>query len=282
MNYSCMSFSVINNVYIDVINKESGVIEKHVEKHNKATRQMVVGLLRFLSGHFTATSENDKPLYAQDAKRYIPCYFNVGDGGVILNDDGIPQHQEDNTKIPLLMDDWDYNVNYLATKLTREFNSEYRATAQKVENSFSIQTSSGPRTPSSISGDVPPAGDMDSLYFYCEIYPDSANSERKDYPVFITELGLFSDKVPGNSDLLAYVKLGNYYDSENNLQTDTLYVKPTDTIVVRWIISVAAIGTDGLLTTETVDENGDKIITTLRGAPSLGTFEIVDETAELT
>ena len=59
-------------------------------------------------------------------------------------------------------------------------------------------------------------------------------------PRFVTEVGLFSNFEKSENDLLAYVKLSNE-KVEGMWKTDTLYVRPGDTIIITWYITVVAI-----------------------------------------
>lgn len=275
-NYPNMSFSVVNNVYIDVIDTETNIIRKHIEKHNKATRGLVTGILRYLSGEFTPTMRNDKPLYSDSAKNYVPCYLNVGDGGVLLDPEtGLPMPNEEapNNRIPALESSWDYNVPYDATSLVREFFTQLPDSEDEDSQNNNLRTVIRKETDTTES---PVSADMDSLYFYCEIGPGTLNSVYKGNFIYITELGLFSSAIPGTEDLLAYIKLANYEDAES-INTDVLYVRPADTVVVRWIITIAAIGRDGVLVANIRDEHGEIIQDNIIGAPNAGTFTIIED-----
>ena len=58
--------------------------------------------------------------------------------------------------------------------------------------------------------------------------------------------------------MLAYIKLGNY--TEDGVEkTNTLYVRQNDTVIIRWIISIAAVGKDSRLAIYAQDEFGIQI-----------------------
>ena len=253
-SFTVNGFDVINNVYIDVIDTNTNALVKRVEKHNKATRKMIEGIIRFLCGHFTATNLNDSPLYS-DAEQYIPLYFSVGDGGVVLDLNG---NQQGTNRIPDLDTEWDAIVDYNSTKLVREFfvGRSARTRIRKVTTTV---------------GQPESAGSMDSLYFQCEIGPGKMNEQYGGNPVFVTELGLFPTSVCGSEDLLAYVKLTN---SDGGEDTDAIYVRKDDTIVVRWIISFVAVGQDSTFSAMMKDENGEYVERTLIATPNLGSFEV--------
>lgn len=264
MNLASMGFSIINNVEIQVVNKDSRKIIKTVKTHNKATRNMVTGILRFVQGVFTKTDlKPDKPMYDDDiAKRFIPCYFNVGDGGVILDDNGFPKTKDGYERIPDLDSNWNETVPYMSTNLIREFTMSGARTKIRKE----LDT---------LDNDSVPSGDMDSLYFSCELSPGTPNKDYSNHAVYVTELGLFSGSIPNSDDLLAYVKLGNYVEDDVQ-KTNALYVRPGDTIIVKWIITIAAIGRDNILHAEMKDENGDKIVNDAVVIPRIAPIEIIE------
>lgn len=80
-----ISFGLESNVKIQVFNKNKKPI--YVRNiHNKATRTMVQGILRYLQGHFTGSTvsnTNGDPSLGQD---YIPACLLLGDPGVEVND----------------------------------------------------------------------------------------------------------------------------------------------------------------------------------------------------
>ena len=89
-----MAFTILNNVHVTVYDSKRSIIRQEYETHNKASRNMITGILRFLHGYFTPTVLNNTALNADSAKSYIPCFFNVGDGGVVIVD-GKPSFKPD-------------------------------------------------------------------------------------------------------------------------------------------------------------------------------------------
>lgn len=256
-------FGAFVNVDIKQVNKETGTIKKHIQKHNKATRNMVRGLLRFIEGRFTPTYENDKPEHEADAKNYIPCYISFGDGGISYDSDGKPveiQTGEQSTHIPdLSISQWDTVVDYTSNSLVREFNllSQNRSKIRKQADTIDSASA--------------PAGDMDTVVLYCEVAPGETNMDLVDtfdkpYPRFITEIGLFSSKHQKDNDLLAYVKLGNRNTGTEEhpvWETDTLYVRPGDTIIITWYITIVA------MSDVSVVDSSEELL-----EPELGSVEI--------
>lgn len=265
------NFNLVNNVYIDVVDKDMNRVKKHIEIHNKATRKMVTGLLRFLSGHFNGTYTNDVTLY-DSAKDYIPCYIGFGYGGTTINniplDQGGQQEIDDTAqasagvKIPKLNSDWTTEVDYASTKMVLEIPNK-RSRIRKASDTF--------------TQGQPNVGDMDGIFFYCEASPDYLNQINEDKAIFITELGLFADSDSSKEDLLAYIKLGNYeetVETETETKTNVLYIRPVDTVIIRWVITIAAVGSDSRLNVNTKDEYGQETIENTLVAPEIKPMDI--------
>lgn len=265
MDITSMGFSILNNVEIQVIDKENKKIIKTVKTHNKATRNMVTGILRFIKGLFTSTTFNDDIMYdGTVSKFYIPCCFNVGDGGVILDDNGKPKSLDENDdilrKVPELDPSWTETVDYSSKNLVREF--DFSGKRDKIRKQLDTL-------------DDTPVADMDSLYFLCEVQPGQINPKYGNERVFVTEVGLFSGEIPNKGDLLAYIKLGNY-DDNGTTKTNALYVRPGDTIVIKWVITIAAIGKDNILKATIKDEQNEPIVNDIVEIPDIAPIEIVD------
>ena len=272
INSSSMGFTISNNVDILVMDTRSNIVTKHIQTHNKATRQMVSGLIRFLNGDFNKTFLQPNPQYS-NTEQYIPCFLGCGDGGVVLyeNSEGqiVPKPSEANPRVPELESDWDEYVDYNAKKFVREF-----FTGKEEGEGISGTRSQIRKATLTLEDDS--TADMDSIYFYCEVRPGELNMYYNNNPLFISEIGLFATPVPGTEDLLAYIKLGNYTEDEEE-KTNTLYVRPDDTVVIRWVITIAAVGKDTMLTANVLDENGDIITTTIQEIPTLGEFELEND-----
>lgn len=264
---SSLGFAVTNNVYIDVMNKETGIVSQHVEKHNKATRRMVTGILRFLCGHFTDTTKNNIPQY-ESASRYIPCYAGFGDSNIVLQN-GIPATSSESRIPQQVSDDWTEYVPYMSTKLEREFFTKYKK--DEFGNDYVEPTDSRLEIRDvKTTIEETPAGDMDSIYFYIEADTNYLNKYYGNHAVYVSELGLFSGSVPGTDDMLAYVRLHNYIDPDTQQpKTNVLYVKPEDTVVIRWVITIAAIGKDSILRATLINEQGEIITNDVLAVPQL-------------
>lgn len=248
---SGMEFSVFNNVHIEVVDKGRNEIRKSLDIHNKASRNMVKGLLRFLMGYYTNSYRNtdkDSRINLEDAKDYIPCYVNIGDGGVIKDTNGKPTWI--NSRLPNMESTWNNYVNYSDTILSNELSTGSRVEIGSFTDSFS-------------NGDVKDAvfGDADQIVYSISIPPGHCNvydtGDIKSTPCCGSEIGLFASSTPGRNDLLAKVKLTNRRTSEGATVTDTLYIRPQDTVLITWTISILALGEDSIYTG--TDSNGNTI-----------------------
>lgn len=255
-------FDMVVNVDMQVIETDTNTIKQHVVRHNKATRNMIKGILRFLEGRFTPTYANSIPEYEEDAKNYVPCYVSFGDGGVLYDDYGVPEEESvssTSSHVPKLDSGWTTKVDYNSTELVREFQnlSHQRSRIRKQEDTLSMD----------------PAGDMDTVVLYSETPPGDINFDIVDGqgapgPRFITEVGLFSNHEKTQGDLLAYVKLSNYKDDPTDpneeWKTNTLYVRPGDTVIITWYITVVA------LSDISVVDSSEELVEPLIGEIAIG------------
>ena len=282
---STMGFAIFNNVFIEVRNEQTGKIVKTVKTHNKATRKMVQGILAYVSGWFTVTDpikyegsdknwqdeyNQKRPMYEPEvANQFIPCYFNVGDGGVEIDPQtGLPNYG-DNVLVPPLVEGWNETVSYSSDRLVREYPLVDAEGRKKIRKQSSTLIDSY-----GVNYDTDNPPDMDSIFFDCEMSPNQINPKYQGNGAYVTELGLFASNICGTPDLLAYVKLGNY-EEDGVTKTNALYVKPEDTIVIKWVISIAAIGKDNIVGIPIKDE--DTYITNeVQKIPTEMNIEVID------
>ena len=203
-----LEFGIINNVEISVMNKYTHVIKKTVRTHNKATRNMVEGIMRFLMGHFNATSLNDKPQYSNDIeKKYIPKYIGFGNGGIV-NVENITSYYY-GSNAPVLSPSWNSYVPYNSSKLQREIFDGKKFEVNLITDTFASTKENTYSTP-----EIVKRSEMDSMMFFVEILPDDIPRVASSDPVksfFITEVGLYSSD-DSSGKLLAHVKLNNHID----------------------------------------------------------------------
>ena len=203
-----LEFGIINNVEICVMNKYTHVIKKTVRVHNKATRNMVEGIMRFLMGHFNTTSLNDKPQYSDDIeKKYIPRYIGFGNGGIVDVENIRSYYYGSNA--PVLSPSWNSYVPYTSSKLHREIFDGKKFEVNLITDTFADTKENNYSTP-----EIVKRSEMDSMMFFVEILPDDIPRAASSDPVksfFITEVGLYSSD-DNSGKLLAHVKLNNHID----------------------------------------------------------------------
>lgn len=182
-----MKFDVFNNVEIDILDAETRNIKRSVSTHNKATRNMVKGIISFLSGNFTYAHvvEPDET----DARKFIPCFIGFGDGGF---------NGYDSDGVPIIDENWNGYVDYNSTKLVKEIQNS-RSRIRKIGNTF-VDDDTGKKLNN--------AGDMDSIILHCEISPDVLNAKYQNNPVYVSEIGLFPNSVGDN--MLACVRTDDF------------------------------------------------------------------------
>lgn len=281
-----IEFVVDSNVHIEIVSPQK-VVCQTVDKHNKATKRLVEGLLRFIRGEFNTTyrrTDESEIVYLSQAKNYIPCFINIGTGGIRLNSNGFPDIDTESPRTPPMEELlgskipwWDADTNYV------KFTDMQLYLEQLVVSREEIKAIAQDEAATNIAQ----VGDIEQIIFSVEVPPGKFNQiykgETKD--IFITELGLYASGVPGEKDLLARVILKNQYerDSNGNIvinsetdkatptgETQILYVRPQDTILLKWTISIVALDD-----TSMVDE--DTQITTDSGINDLSAGSLVND-----
>ena len=229
------NFAVSNNVCI-VVTDKNNIVRRTLEVHNKATRKMVSGLLRFLVGHFTTSFENDDPtqvVYPNSAKNYIPCYIAFGHGGI--------ESIDMETRTITTSDDWNVSVDYNTDRLVKEFKHN------APESEISLVTTRQKIGSSELSIYTESSGDMDSIILSAQLAPSElctyeSQPEGVDLisPRGITEIALCATNIPENNDVLAYIKLASNsnYSEDDTFNKKPLYVRPDDTVRIVWNNSI--------------------------------------------
>lgn len=223
-----IAFAVDCNVDIHIVSPQKS-IRQSVSKHNKASRRLVSGMLRFIQGHFTTSfrqTDLNSVLYIEDAKNYIPCYVGLGTGGITLDSNGFPVAEIEKPREPILSEAWknpEHFVNYTDTKLDNEMSRS----VSRVEIGYIEEGSSENKSP---------AGDTDQFIIRTEIPPGHYNKIYGGVtrPIFCTEIGLFTNPMPNSGDLLAKVIIKE--------PQNVLYIRPQDTVFIDWTISIIALG----------------------------------------
>lgn len=248
INRAGIEFALDSNVYIQVVGPNN-TINQEVVIHNKATQQLVKGIMRFLRGEFQTSerqTDANKLLYINDAKNYIPCYINIGTGGIKLQNTSsgqIPDYNSVDRRIVPFEDSWVTDTNFVHfsdTKLAKEqtFVPRYPIGVMDLENDFITTEYLG--------------GDIEQIVFATDVAPGTFNKiYGGSHDIFITEIGLYPSNVSGTEDLLARV----IFKTQDNV----LYVRPQDTIIINWIISIISLNDYNNVDTDspmTIDNDG--------------------------
>ena len=287
-----IEFVVNSNVHIEIVSPQNVVLQT-VDKHNKATRRLVEGILRFVRGEFNTTyrrTDLSEIVYLDQAKNYIPCYINIGTGGIRLNSGGFPDVDPDSPRTPPMEESllgeqipaWDSDENYV------KFTDTQLCLEQLVVSREEIKAIAQDET----STNIPQVGDIEQIILSTEVPPGKFNQiyngETRD--IFITELGLYASGVPGEKDLLARVILKNQYAIDPNTEevkptgkTQILYVRPQDTILLKWTISIVALDDTSMVDEQTTITTDAGIFDVSQGSlindviPYNGVIEYVDD-----
>lgn len=254
-----LEFGIINNVEIRVMNKYTHVIKKTVRVHNKATRNMVEGIMRFLMGHFNATVLNEKPQYSSDIEsKYIPKYIGFGNGGVITE-----SNRSYYTNVPYLSPSWNDYVPYNSSKLQREIFNGKKFKLNLMTDTLDDSENKNTDT------EIIKRAEMDSMMFFIEILPDDIPRDISSDSIksfYITEVGLYSSD-DDSSKLLAYVKLNNHIDHSSG---DFLEINTQENLTCK----------SGIIKFDVPDnteipsyENSNRTVVIVNGIKS-GTFEV--------
>lgn len=224
-----LEFAIHSNVCVQVIGPNND-IRQEVNIHNKATQQLVRGIMRFIKGELTASNKRpneNEIVYKQDAKKYVPCYINIGTGGIRLKQTSAgvePDYGPDRHTAPV-EDWWQADTNYVHfTDIKLE--KEQTAVARYPIGVLQLDTD--------IISVSYQGGDIEQIVLATDVAPGTFKTIYGGiHDIYITELGLFPTSMSGETDLLARVILKN----TNNI----LYVRPQDTIIINWIISIISL-----------------------------------------
>lgn len=234
-----IEFGLDSNVQIEIIGTNKD-IRQSILVHNKATKRLVSGIMHFIRGEMHPSTR--RPNVAQipntfNSKDFIPCYINIGTGGIRLvgNDrEGyLPDYDPINRRFAPLEPDWDVETNYVRfndVKLAKEQTRVSRVAIGHIELETDVI-------------EVNSTGDIMQTVFSTTISPGEFNKiySTKATDIFITEIGLFTSPTPGTEDLLARVIFKNNGEDPNNTGAPILYVRPQDTIIINWIISIISL-----------------------------------------
>lgn len=227
INNSYANFMLDVNVNIQVKDNMGNII-KTVNKHNRATKQMLSGMLQFLRGEFNTSNRqtNYKAIHNIDkAKNYIPCYVSVGTAGIEVDEaTHLPNYDENDRRKPPVLESWrDEVVEFTDTNLKQEVDSVSRYEIGVMDDNEATELY--PNVADSVQFIL--GTDIAPNYYTSSAYTVGADD------IFITEVGLFSTPIPNDGNLLARVALTK--------DSDILYVRKQDTILIRWAICIISL-----------------------------------------
>lgn len=258
--------SVNNNVQVRVID-HNGKTLRLSQAHNKATNNLVDGLLRFLRGDFHTTSYNSQAT-PTDAAIYIPVRANFGRIGVKITESTDPANRRfdyidkdefaaptfDSYELQEPIDFTDHTI--LTFQKIRQVGYTDNNNAECLEFSLYIN-------PGKLVGYLEDQG-IDGQVFipYDWTYYNPFTGE---YEVMLTEVGLVSD----SDVLLARVLFNGEVDSKEYINASgqnqgsyPIYVNPDDernpitqsestTVILTWRIGIVSVGPDDEFVTQT-------------------------------
>lgn len=236
-----IEFGLDSNVHIEVVGPNKD-IRQTIDVHNKATKRLVSGIMHFIRGEMHPSTRREDVLQISNtfkSQDFIPCYINIGTGGIRLvgneRDGYLPDYNPTNRRFAPLEPDWDVDTNYVRfsdTKLAKEqtSNDKPRVAIGHIElETDAIEVNGTGDIMQTVFSTTIPPGEFSTIY------------STKATDIFITEIGLFPSAVPGTEDLLARVIFKNNGEDPNNTGAPILYVRPQDTIIINWIISIISL-----------------------------------------
>jgi hypothetical protein len=249
---SGIGLDVTNNVHITVYDSQHR-IKQNIYKHNKANRNLVRGLIKFLRGEFNTTNaSNDLIEHNQEsAKAYIPTFISFGDANVkqlgttITGNNVVTTEEEALSDISNITKS-KFNTIQLGRELvgnsignpdntTNPMPKAHRCSISRSSYTDDITDSITLRLTSIVETGYY------SKYFYQETTYKKARGSDK--PIYLSELGLWASDFDGSNDgykgnLLAKVT----FDYNQEKEIDTI-VRQTnsDIIKVDWKIEITSL-----------------------------------------
>lgn len=264
-----VSLSVNNNVSIKIIDKY-GKVQRSINVHNKANQQMVLGLLRFLSGDFNKTSFNDSDsrIFNSDADQYIPVQLSFGNVGVKMRDrssdtphlDSIayeemkaPTFDEVRLQNEIITDfitGDGFNLNFTDISLTSydDTNNSMALMLRKFIPAGKLvgrnsEDAQGELIREHYIDNLPGIGDSNGWSYY--------NEASGEYEALFTEIGLYAKSLQGKNYLLARVLFngsasisdeGEVTFDDDNYENNPIIQSDSSSILVEWKIGIVSIG----------------------------------------
>ena len=249
---SGIGLDVTNNVHITVYDSQHR-IKQNIYKHNKANRNLVRGLIKFLRGEFNTTNaSNDLIEHNQEsAKAYIPTFISFGDANVkqlgtpTTGDNVVTTEEEALSEVKNIT-----KSKFSTIQLNRELVGNSIGNPDSTTNPMPrAHRCSISRT--SYSDDITDSitlrltSVIETGYYSKHFYQDTTYKKARgtSLPLYLSELGLWASDFDGSSDgykgnLLARVTFD--YDIEQNIDT---IVRQTDSDVIKveWKIEITSL-----------------------------------------
>lgn len=241
------SIGLDSNVNIKMLDRNGHII-RELEGHNKATSNLVYGLLRFIRGDFNATSMNSRTsVRPEESKIYIPVKVQFGNAGVhMTGDESTPAQDrrfdyynevENNATL--------FGTSSLARPLSPPSNVNltlervrqvsYSDDSNGLALEFSLYLNPGKMVGEVVDGTFNPY----SWSYY--------NPTSQEYGTVLSEVGLISDE----GALLARIAFKGPVNANNgNPTTDEddspIIQSESTTIVLSWRIGIVSVNDDSV------------------------------------
>lgn len=224
------------NVNIRLFNGKGKLVQQ-INKHNKATRNMTEGIIKFLRGEFNSTETRNISSVGYDvanAKSYIPTHIGFGNTGTIFSTQNLEHKSSD--PIYLESDYPQYSDNALRSEIFKfnEVDGIQENHRQPITRSTCVDSYSSDTYSLQLSTTI-------NYTHNFKFYSNSSNEpilyynseEYGETKIIITELGLFSGDIDdGHSKLLARMLLD---------ESTPLIIDKDSTVIVTWILGVYSV-----------------------------------------
>lgn len=266
------------NVTILKIDKNGNVVQQ-VERHNKATVNLVDGILRFLQGHFSQTSYNatSRTPDLKSGAQYLPVYVKFGNIGINVSEGILQGVGTAGTKPTFYQTDLQKELifetvnNNVTTTYPNEFLiNKIRQTTYGDSNNtetveFSLYINGGQLVGVNVTN---PQGVTEFKPFTTSF--NTGTEENPEWQNMISEVGLFSE----SGNMLARVFLdgdvnvaeGSYTYVDPDNRFNPIAQGKDDTIVIIWRIGITSIGDqDEFVAESDIGEFTDKLSEWVQG-----------------
>lgn len=269
------SKSVVNidsNVNIKVIDK-NGVVKRNSDIHNKATVNLVDGLLRFLKGDFTKVFYSDSAA-PEDGSPYIPTQVRFGRVGVKLKTNETSGKRNFDYEDRSELSETVFSTSSLQEPCYQKFDElqssdpvmfkfdKVRQVGYSDLNNSECLEFSAYITPGTLVGksyQEQDPDDPDKIRKVFKPYHYSYwNPEKNEYEAIITEIALTSD----HGVLLARVLFDGKIKTESNSQGtypvledpngefSPIIQSQSNTVVITWRLGIVSVGKGDKFVTE--------------------------------